>query len=199
MQLESRLKDALDRIRAIDPTSVASGNSVGNSNRLESMMQQLLSAARTQATRLTKLETSCLRSPGAGIAMTTEAEEKVTAQKVALVGVLTALEQTKVELGEVLRSLGQRYLPAGEISIFPSAICLSLPAALCFFAFGFTFLNSATQITFHLQLFFTALTHSGHASSKRMRALPRRALLLNVQQLITQLVFVPNTFSTYSV
>ncbi|XP_074497781.1 pentraxin-related protein PTX3 [Sebastes fasciatus] len=113
MQLESRLKDALDRIRAIDPTSVASGNSVGNSNRLESMMQQLLSAARTQATRLTKLETSCLRSPGAGIAMTTEAEEKVTAQKVALVGVLTALEQTKVELGEVLRSLGQRYLPAG--------------------------------------------------------------------------------------
>eukprot|EP00064_Thunnus_orientalis_P015289 superscaffoldBa00002803_g15339 len=103
-----------------------SGNSVGNSNHLEAMLQQLLSAARTQASRLAKLETSCLTSPGAGMGMSSKTgfqlpeggraghrEQEVTSREVALEGVLAALQETRVELQEVLRSSRQRYLPAG--------------------------------------------------------------------------------------
>ncbi|XP_040903095.1 pentraxin-related protein PTX3 [Toxotes jaculatrix] len=133
LQLESRLRETLERLKLGDPTSAA-GNSVGNSNNLEAMLQQLLSAARTQASRLTKLETSCFGSPGAGMGMNTKTgfqlpegggvghrEQEVTSRELALDGVLTALQQTRAELEEVLRSSRQRYLPAGcEIALlFP--------------------------------------------------------------------------------
>lgn len=126
LQLEGRLRETMERLKHRDQTSAAAGNSVGNSNHLEAMLHQLLSAARTQASRLAKLETSCFSSPGAGMGMNTKTgsqlpesggaglrEQEVTSQEVALDGVLAALQQTRVELGEVLRSSRQRYLPAG--------------------------------------------------------------------------------------
>ncbi|XP_042343302.1 pentraxin-related protein PTX3 [Plectropomus leopardus] len=126
LQLEARLRETLERLRAKDQTSAAAGNSVGNSNHLEAMLQQLLSAARTQASRFTKLENSCFSSPGSGMGLNAKTEsqlsgsggaglreQEVTSQVVALDGVLVALQQTRVELGEVLRSSRQRYLPAG--------------------------------------------------------------------------------------
>ncbi|KAE8295469.1 Pentraxin-related protein PTX3 [Larimichthys crocea] len=123
MQLESRLRETLERFVLRDQSSaVAAGNSVENSN-LELMLHQLLVAARTQATRLGKLESSCFSSPGAGTGKTGSQlpegggagnrEQEVTSREVALDGVLAALQQTKVGLEEVLRSSRQRYLPAG--------------------------------------------------------------------------------------
>ncbi|XP_070762516.1 pentraxin-related protein PTX3 [Enoplosus armatus] len=127
LQLEGRLRETLERLRHKDPTSVvAAGNSFRNSDHLEAMLQQLLTAARTQASRFTKLETSCFSRPGAGMGMNSKTgsqlpegggaghrEQEVTSREVVLDGVLAALQQTKVELEEVLRSSRQRYLPAG--------------------------------------------------------------------------------------
>ncbi|XP_067450515.1 pentraxin-related protein PTX3 [Thunnus thynnus] len=132
LQVEARLRETLERLKQGDQAAAAaaaaaaSGNSVGNSNHLEAMLQQLLSAARTQASRLAKLETSCLTSPGAGMGMSSKTgfqlpeggraghrEQEVTSREVALEGVLAALQETRVELQEVLRSSRQRYLPAG--------------------------------------------------------------------------------------
>lgn len=130
LQLESRLRDSLERLRLRDQTSAATRNSAGNSNQLEAMLQQLLSAAQTQASRLTKLETSCLGCPGAGVAMNPKTQshfpggkgagklEQVTTLEVAIDGVLAALLQAREGLEEVLGSSRQRYLPAGKISIF---------------------------------------------------------------------------------
>nr|XP_043887899.1 pentraxin-related protein PTX3 [Solea senegalensis] len=129
-QLEARLKETFERLKIGDQTSAAAaaaaGNSVGNSNNLESMLHQLLSAARAQASRLTKLETSCVSSPGAGMGRNTKTgfqlaenggaghpEQEVTPEGKPLDGVLAALQQTRGELEEVLGSLRQRYLPAG--------------------------------------------------------------------------------------
>lgn len=139
LQMEGRLKDTLERLKLRDQTSAAAGNSAGNSNHLEAMVQQLLSAARTQASRLAKLETSCFSSPGAGMGMNSKTGsqlpdggvaghrvQEVTSQEVALDGAVAALQQMRVELGEVLRSSRQRYLPAGKISILPAAICVSV-------------------------------------------------------------------------
>ncbi|XP_031716463.1 pentraxin-related protein PTX3 [Anarrhichthys ocellatus] len=129
LQLEGRLKETMERVKTRDPTSAAAaaaaaGNSV--SNRSEVMLQELLSAARMQASRLTKLETSCLSSPGAGMGLNTKPgsqlpedgeaglqEQEVTSPEVALDRVLAAMQQTRVELEEVLRSSRQRLLPAG--------------------------------------------------------------------------------------
>lgn len=133
LHLEARLRESLERLKPKDQTSTtaaavvgAAGNSAGNSNHLESMLQQLVSAARTQASRLAKLESSCFSSPGAGTGMNSKTgsqlpdgwgagnrDQEVTSREVALDGVLTALQQTKVGLEEVLRSSRQRYLPAG--------------------------------------------------------------------------------------
>ncbi|XP_039987293.1 pentraxin-related protein PTX3 isoform X2 [Xiphias gladius] len=126
LQLEGRLRETLERLKSGDQTSAAAGNSVRNSNNLEAMLHQLLSAARTQASRLTKLETSCFSGPGAGMGMNTKTgfqlpegagaghlEQEVTSREVALDGVVSALQHTKVELEEVLRSSMQRHLPAG--------------------------------------------------------------------------------------
>ncbi|XP_070826364.1 pentraxin-related protein PTX3 [Chaetodon trifascialis] len=133
LQLEGRLRETLERLKLREQTSAAAaaaaaaaGNSVGNSNHLEAMLQQLISAARTQASRLTKMETSCFSSPGAGTGTNSKTgfqlpedggtriqEQQVTSRELALDGVLAALQQTRVGLEEVLGSSRQRYLPAG--------------------------------------------------------------------------------------
>ncbi|XP_008283740.1 pentraxin-related protein PTX3 [Stegastes partitus] len=125
LQLEGRLRDTLERFKVGDRTSAA-GNSVGSSNHLEAMLQQLLSTARTQVSRLAKLETSCLSSTGAGMGTNTKTgfqlpgggraglrEQEVTTREAALDSVLAALQEMKGELGEVVRSSRQRHLPAG--------------------------------------------------------------------------------------
>ena len=173
LQLEGRLRETLERLKSKDLTSsaaaAAAGNSVGNSNHLEAMLQQLLSIARAQASRLAKLETGCFSSPGAGTSPKTGSdsripvnqEQEVTSQEHALDGVLAALQQTRVGLEEVLRSSRQRYLPAGEQSISPPAIYVSV------FTCGFLCQHHPKQTsTFK---FSSALTHSAHASSKIMR------------------------------
>jgi len=134
--MEGRIRETMERLRPRDQTAAAAWNS----NHLEAMLQQLLSAAQTQASRLAKLETSCFSGPGAGTGLNAKPrsqlpeeaggaglrEQEVTPQEVALEGVLAAMEQIKVELGEVLRSSRQRSLPAGEISILTSAISRSV-------------------------------------------------------------------------
>uniref|UniRef100_A0A8D3BFM3 Pentraxin 3 n=1 Tax=Scophthalmus maximus TaxID=52904 RepID=A0A8D3BFM3_SCOMX len=125
-QLEFRIRETLERLKIGGQTSAAAGNSVENSDNLEPMLQQLLSAARTQSSRLTKLETGCFSSAGAGMGRNTKTgfqiaesggaghlEQAVTSHEVALDGVLAALQQTREELEEVVGSLRQRYLPAG--------------------------------------------------------------------------------------
>ncbi|XP_019950420.2 pentraxin-related protein PTX3 [Paralichthys olivaceus] len=126
-QLEARLKETLERLKiAGQASAAAAGNSVGDPNNVESMLQQLLSAARTQASRLTKLETNCFSSSATGTGRNAKSgfqlaedggaghrEQEVTSREVVLDGVLAALQQTRAEQEEVLRSLSQRYLPAG--------------------------------------------------------------------------------------
>ncbi|KAM3874704.1 pentraxin-related protein PTX3 [Diretmus argenteus] len=139
LQMEARLREALQRLnfREDQNAAAATGHSTGNSNTLELLLQQLLSATRTQASRLSKLEGSCFSNPGAGRGMGAEmplnsktgfkvpeggwhrADQEVTAQEAvgplegALAAAVTALQQTKAELEEVLRSSRQRNLPAG--------------------------------------------------------------------------------------
>ncbi|KAM6933063.1 pentraxin-related protein PTX3 [Xenentodon cancila] len=118
LQLEGRLGETLERLKLRDLTSAA-GNSAGNSNHLEAMLQQLLSASRTQASRLAKLESSCLSSTGAGLGMNTKTgaveqhNQEVTSQGAALDEVLVALQGVRAELKEVMKSARQRHLPAG--------------------------------------------------------------------------------------
>ncbi|XP_006799923.1 pentraxin-related protein PTX3 [Neolamprologus brichardi] len=125
MQLDSRLRETLEllKLRHRDSPAAAAGNSIGNSNQLETMLHELLSAAQTQASRLSKLETSCFSSPGG---MNTKAgfhplrggeqghhEQEVTTTEATLEMVLAALQEVKVEMEEALRSSRQRFLPAG--------------------------------------------------------------------------------------
>lgn len=163
-QLEFRIRETLERLKIGGQTSAAAGNSVENSDNLEPMLQQLLSAARTQSSRLTKLETGCFSSAGAGMGRNTKTgfqiaesggaghlEQAVTSHEVALDGVLAALQQTREELEEVVGSLRQRYLPAGkEIRLAISNLCLSLPVAFCIFVFLFTFLSFVFTSSLHL-------------------------------------------------
>ncbi|XP_060902225.1 pentraxin-related protein PTX3 [Labrus mixtus] len=125
LQLEGRLRETVDRFKIKDQISASAGNSVGNSGHLEGMLQQLLSAARSQASQLAKLEISCFSSPGAGTGMNSKTgspftegtaglrEQEVTSRDVTLDTVLAALQQTRVEQEELLRSSRQRYLPGG--------------------------------------------------------------------------------------
>uniref|UniRef100_A0A3Q2Y8M4 Pentraxin 3 n=1 Tax=Hippocampus comes TaxID=109280 RepID=A0A3Q2Y8M4_HIPCM len=92
LQLEGRLRESLERLKFGDYIPTADGNSVGSSNNLEAMLQQLLSATRSQATRLGKLETSCFSNPG-GVKATSplpqggrvdHREQEVTSHEVAL-------------------------------------------------------------------------------------------------------------------
>nr|XP_040039148.1 pentraxin-related protein PTX3 [Gasterosteus aculeatus aculeatus] len=124
--LESRFKETMERLKPRDSASgaaaaaaAAAGNSVWNLNQLEDKLQQLLAAARTQTSRLTKLETSCHSGPAAGMGLNTKPgsklpeEQEVTPREAALDGVLAAMQRARVELEEVLRSSRQRLLPAG--------------------------------------------------------------------------------------
>uniref|UniRef100_A0A3Q2XX50 Pentraxin 3 n=1 Tax=Hippocampus comes TaxID=109280 RepID=A0A3Q2XX50_HIPCM len=89
---------SLQRLKFGDYIPTADGNSVGSSNNLEAMLQQLLSATRSQATRLGKLET----------------KQEVTSHEVALEAALAVLQQTRMEIQEVLSSSRRRHLPAGN-------------------------------------------------------------------------------------
>uniref|UniRef100_A0A665W214 Pentraxin 3, long b n=1 Tax=Echeneis naucrates TaxID=173247 RepID=A0A665W214_ECHNA len=125
-QLEGLLREILGRLRPGDQAPAAAGNSFSNSKNLEGMLQQLLSAAQSQASRLTKLEANCFSGPGAGTGMNAKAGfqiqdggsehrvQEVTSQEAALDAVLATLQQMNVELKEVLTSSRQRYLPAGN-------------------------------------------------------------------------------------
>uniref|UniRef100_A0A8C2ZLU4 Pentraxin 3 n=1 Tax=Cyclopterus lumpus TaxID=8103 RepID=A0A8C2ZLU4_CYCLU len=115
MQMEGRIRETMERLKPRDQTVAA----VENSNHLEAMLQQLLSAAQMQTSRLAKLETSCFSGPGAGMGLNAKPgsqlpeeaggaglrEQEVTSQEVALEGVLAAMQQIRVELGEVLRKI----------------------------------------------------------------------------------------------
>ncbi|XP_037320991.2 pentraxin-related protein PTX3 [Pungitius pungitius] len=121
--LEGRLKETMERLKPRDSASAAAaaaaGNPVRGFNQLEAKLQQLLAAAQAQTSRLTKLENSCLSRTAAGMGLNTKPgaklpeEQEVTPQEAALDGVLAAMQKTRVELEEVLRSSMQRLLPAG--------------------------------------------------------------------------------------
>ncbi|XP_077467593.1 pentraxin-related protein PTX3 [Stigmatopora argus] len=119
LQMEGRLRESLERLK-FGEYAGGGGNSIGNSN-METMLQQLLSASRNQATRLGKLETTCFSNTG-GVkaalhpqgARAGHREQEVTSHELALEGALTVLQQTRLELEEVLRSLRHRHLPAGN-------------------------------------------------------------------------------------
>ncbi|XP_061781953.1 pentraxin-related protein PTX3 [Nerophis lumbriciformis] len=122
LQLEAKLRESLDRLKfGAHASGPVEGNAVGNPNTLEATLQQLLSATRTQATRLAKMETSCFINAGPVKAASQHPdvggaghrEQEVTSQDKALEGVLSVLQQTKMELQEVLRSSRLRRLPAG--------------------------------------------------------------------------------------
>lgn len=126
MQIEARLQETLEQIKPGDLTSV--GKSAGNPQHLEATLQQLLAAAHTQASRLSKMESSCLSSSGAGTEThsktgfwlkgdeaTGHSEQEVTSGEAGLDKVLAALEVVTDELKE-LKSR-QRSLPAGKTSL----------------------------------------------------------------------------------
>lgn len=133
LQLESRLRESLERLRLKEQNSAAARNSVGNSNHLEVTLQQLLSTLQTQASRLAKLESSCFSSPGAGMGSHPKArsllpegggagilQQEVTSRQADLDGL-------PVALAKVLSSWQQRNLPAGE-NFSPAAVCPHLPS-----------------------------------------------------------------------
>ncbi|XP_038818043.1 pentraxin-related protein PTX3-like [Salvelinus namaycush] len=135
MQMEARLRESMEHLR--QDRSTAAGNSAGNSHQ-EKLLQQLLTAARTQAIRLIKLENSCLSNP--------EAKGENLQQEVAsaemLVAVVTELAKTRAVLELALKSAQQRHLPAGceTALLFPmrsrrifSSVTPDLPLSLSSF------------------------------------------------------------------
>lgn len=135
-QMESRLRENLERVRLKDQTPAAGRNSIGYSNHLETTLNQLLSVTQTQASRLAKLEASCFSSPGAGMGLNSKIgpqfpesveagnlEQEVTSLEVSLKGLLSAVLQARERLDKVLSSSDQRHFPAGKICILPPAIC----------------------------------------------------------------------------
>ncbi|XP_056467358.1 pentraxin-related protein PTX3 [Gadus chalcogrammus] len=130
LMLEKRLRDTLERISLPGPSAR------GPSDREEALLQQVLSAARAQGSRLAKLESSCLGA-GLGPASPSASDSKTGAQGLAgdgkgrleqevtppregmaalertLAAVVTELQETRAQLQQVTRSTRQRYLPAG--------------------------------------------------------------------------------------
>ncbi|XP_038141473.1 pentraxin-related protein PTX3 [Cyprinodon tularosa] len=102
LQMEDRVQETLERFKLSD---------------LEAQIQQLLSAAHKQTSRLTKLESSCLSSGvGAGFGLNGKNGfqlQDVTSREAALDGVLATLQAMKAELDEDLKVSRQRHLPAG--------------------------------------------------------------------------------------
>lgn len=136
LQLENRLRDALERLRMKEQTSAAARNSVGSSSHLEATLQQLVSTVQTQANRLAKLETSCFSGPGAATGASPKTrgagipEQEAASRQAALDGLQAALLQVKVGVAEALSSSQQRYLPAGETSVSAASVCPRLPSRL---------------------------------------------------------------------
>lgn len=115
LQLEGRFKEMFDRLKPQEEPKVKSAGI-----QLEATLQQLLSAAQSQASRLVKLETSCFTGPGSRVHSKTgfqystqHQEQEVASQEGALEAALTAIQQSRENLEEVLKSLKQRYLPGG--------------------------------------------------------------------------------------
>ncbi|KAJ0063870.1 hypothetical protein NL108_012866 [Boleophthalmus pectinirostris] len=111
LQLESHFKDMLDQLKPCENTNVKSGGL-----QLEPVLQQLLSAAQSQASRLVKLESNCfggLHSKTGFQHSNQHQEQEVASQEGMLGAALGALQQSRTELEEVLSSLKQRYLPGG--------------------------------------------------------------------------------------
>lgn len=136
LQLETRLRESLERLRLKEQNTAAARNAVGNSNHLEVTLQQLLSTLQTHANRLAKLDGACFRSPAAGTGISPKTpsllpegggagsrEQEVASRQVEPDGP----PQVRVALAEVLRSWQQRNLPAGEISV-SAAVCPHLPS-----------------------------------------------------------------------
>lgn len=110
-QLDARFKEMLDRLKERDDQNV---NHAGVQQ--EAVLQQLLSAAQAQASRLVKLESSCFSGapsksgfqPSSG-----HEEQEVASKEQHLETALEAIEQSRAELQDVLQSLKRRVLPAG--------------------------------------------------------------------------------------
>lgn len=137
LQLESRLRESLERLRLKDQSSPAAAarSPTGNSNHLEATLQQLFAAVQTQSSRMAKLETSCSNRIGlnpkmgaqfAEVGGTGTLEQEVTSREVVLENTLVALEQARTALDQVVSSTRLRYLPAGETSISPPTIFQSV-------------------------------------------------------------------------
>ncbi|XP_010898276.2 pentraxin-related protein PTX3 [Esox lucius] len=115
LQMEARLRESMEHLR--QERSIAVGNTAGNSvnSHQETLLQQLLAASRTQASRLMKLENSCLTNPRP--ITPTEANSRDLQQVVALTemldAVVTELGKTRAVLEEALKSAHIRHLPAG--------------------------------------------------------------------------------------
>nr|XP_023997184.1 uncharacterized protein LOC112074208 [Salvelinus alpinus] len=114
MQMEARLKESLEHLR--QDRSIAAGKSAGNSgnSHQETLLQQLLTAARTQASRLVKLENICLSNPGP--VTPPEAKGEDLQQDVAsaemLVALVTELAKTRAVLELALSRHSNANLPA---------------------------------------------------------------------------------------
>lgn len=144
LQLESRLRESLERLRLKDQASAgASRNPAGNSNNLEATLQQLLAAMQAQSSRMAKLETSCsngislnpkMGAQFAEVGGTGTLEQEVTSREVVLEKTLAALKEARVALGQVLSSTDLRFLPAGDTFISPPTIYSSV------FTYRFAFL-----------------------------------------------------------
>lgn len=132
LQLESRLRESLERLRLKEQASAgAARNPAGNSDNLEATLQQLFAAVQAQSSRMAKLETSCSNgislSPKMGaqfaeVGGTGTLQQEVTSREVVLENMLAALEQARTALDQVLSSTRLRYLPAGDTFISPPTI-----------------------------------------------------------------------------
>ncbi|XP_014070800.2 pentraxin-related protein PTX3 [Salmo salar] len=144
MQMEARLKESLEQLR--QDRSIAAGKYAGNSgdSHQETLLQQLLTAARTQASRLVKLENICLSNPGP--ITPPEAKGEDLQQDVAsaemMVALVTELAKTRAVLELAFKSAQQRHLPAGceTALLFPmrsrrifSSVTPDLPLSLSSF------------------------------------------------------------------
>uniref|UniRef100_A0A3P9IIQ2 Pentraxin 3, long b n=1 Tax=Oryzias latipes TaxID=8090 RepID=A0A3P9IIQ2_ORYLA len=119
LELEGRLKETLESFKFRDLASAAD-----HSNYVDTMLQQLLTAAQTQTSRLSKLESSCFGGPGSGTGINTKAgfqlpgggsghrDQQVTSQ-CALDVVETQLQELRAKLENLQNWSRQRYLPAG--------------------------------------------------------------------------------------
>uniref|UniRef100_A0A8C6T4L2 Pentraxin 3, long b n=1 Tax=Neogobius melanostomus TaxID=47308 RepID=A0A8C6T4L2_9GOBI len=113
LQLDSRFHEMLDRLKAQEDEHV---KPLGAQQ--DAVLQQLLSAAQSQDAQLIKLESSCFSAThsktGFNRGSTEPQEQEAASEGGHLEAALVAMQQSRAELQEVLQSLKQRYLPAGN-------------------------------------------------------------------------------------